>query len=89
MGHTTTKMTAEVYRHPVTPTVNVGRRPMEQMFDARARPTPASTVGSRFWFRAVLGQRDRTWESKMPLTWHFRVGRAGLEPTTPCASCTL
>jgi integrase len=37
MGHTTTRMTAEVYRHPVTPTVDAAKRPMVQMFDPRGK----------------------------------------------------
>ncbi len=37
MGHTAARMTAEVYRHPVTPTVDAAKRPMEQMFDRRGK----------------------------------------------------
>ncbi len=37
MGHTTTRMTAEVYRHPVTPTIDAAKLPMEQLFDRRAK----------------------------------------------------
>jgi integrase len=44
VGHTTTRMTHQVYRHQVTPTITAGKKAMETMFGA---PQPPRKAGER------------------------------------------
>ena len=46
-GHTTTRMTGQVYRHQITPTINAGKEPMERLFGG---------VGGQFGGQADPGE---------------------------------
>jgi integrase len=45
VGHTTTRMTHQVYRHQVTPTITAGKDAMERMFGASRLPGRAQRGG--------------------------------------------
>jgi integrase len=49
LGHTTTRMTSQVYRHQVTPTISAGKEAMERLFGA------SGELGGQFGGQTVAG----------------------------------
>ena len=47
VGHTTTRMTHQPYRHQVSPTLDAGRRAMERMFGGQFGGQLTDAAGSR------------------------------------------
>ena len=50
LGHASTRVTSQTYRHATTPTVEAGADPMEGLFGPRGR-SPRDTCGYQFGYQ--------------------------------------
>jgi len=81
LGHDGTRMVAHVYRHAVSPTVDVAAARMERRLGG-VNPAPVgSPPGS------PAGPDDPENDTDQGSSPGQGVGREGFEPPTPCASC--
>jgi hypothetical protein len=84
MGHRSTRTTSVVYRHVVVPTIKAAVAPVESLFSASLDDMAYNVA----YDLAYTSPRPKeAMETAAALTGTFAVGREGLEPPTPCASC--